>query len=261
MTMRSQILKQISVIMLAFVIVGCATKQNPDPYEGYNRAVFTFNTVTYDYVLSPVTDGYVAVTPEFFRTGTTNFFNNTFEVPRMGNSILQGDVVGVGKHALRLVLNTVFGVLGLFDVAETMGLPSQENTFGMTLAKWGYRDSPYLVLPFWGPSTVRDTIGMVPDYFMNPINIDYYFINPSFINPYVGYGMTAIYGVNSASNFLPQYYNVTEYAIDPYIAVRNAYLQFTNARINEMLNGSPNNHGHALPEKANEQPFPSISGN
>ena len=261
--MKKVVLKTVGVGLIALSLAGCATKGNPDPYEGYNRAMFKFNAAAYEYAVGPVTDGYTYITPAFFREGTRNFFDNTFEVPRFGNSILQADPGEAGKHALRLVLNTVFGVFGLFDVASTMGLPAEENNFGLTLAKWGYRDSPYFVLPFMGPSTVRDTIGLIPDYFMNPFNLDFYFNSPRFVNVYLNYGLSGLYVVNTGAEFLPKYYNLTDYAIDPYIAVRNAYLQYTNAKIkerfdsveigNKKLKSVKKSANHASPIASNKQ--------
>jgi phospholipid-binding lipoprotein MlaA len=231
------LIKKLQCLCLVLLISGCATtKNNPDPLEPYNRVMFKLNSYSYDYIFNPINSGYTTITPGFFRNGVTNFFDNTFEFPRTGNSILQGEFTSAGRHALRFTLNTIFGVFGLVDVAQNMGLPAQTNTFGMTLARWGYTNSAYLVLPFLGPSTIRDTIGMVPDYFMDPLNLNAYFSPNPVIHSGVAYAMTGLYVINANSVFLPKYYAMTEYAIDPYIATRNAYLQYTNARIKRRFN-------------------------
>ena len=231
------LIKRLQVLCLVVLISGCATtKNNPDPLEPYNRVMFKLNSYSYDYIFNPINSGYTTITPSFFRDGVTNFFDNTFEFPRTGNSLLQGDFFSAGKHVLRFTLNTIFGVFGLVDVAQNMDLPAQTNTFGMTLARWGYTKSAYFVIPFLGPSTIRDTIGMVPDYFMDPINLNAYFASNPIIKPKVGYAVTGLYVINANSVFLPKYYTMTEYAIDPYVATRNAYLQYTNARIKRMSN-------------------------
>ena len=232
------LIKKIQVFVLILLLCGCATKNNPDPLEPYNRAVFKLNDYSYRYVFDPINSVYTTITPDFFREGTTNFFDNTFEFSRTGNSILQGDLAAAGKHILRFTLNTIFGVFGLVDVAQNMGLPAHPNTFGMTLYKWGYTNSAYFVLPLLGPSTLRDTIGMVPDYFMDPINIDAYFVANPLLSDGVGYGMTGLYVINTNSNFLPKYSAMTKYAIDPYIATRNAYLQYTNAKMKKRFSQS-----------------------
>ena len=140
-----------------------------DPWEGFNRKVFAFNDGLDRILLKPVAKGYRAITPEPVDKGVTNFFSNLGEIGNVINSLLQGELIQAGKGTTRFVVNSTLGIGGLFDVANRMGVKESEEDFGMTLAKWGVDAGPYVVLPLLGPSTVRDGIGEVPDYFMNPI--------------------------------------------------------------------------------------------
>ncbi|WP_323846772.1 VacJ family lipoprotein [Microbulbifer magnicolonia] len=141
-----------------------------DPWEGVNRAIFRFNDSADRWVLKPIATSYRQVTPIFLQHGITNFFGNLREVTNTFNSTLQGKWGQAGNDAGRFVVNTTVGVVGLFDVAQHMGLdPSDGEDFGQTLAVWGVPSGPYLVLPFMGPSTVRDVPGQVVDWYTNPL--------------------------------------------------------------------------------------------
>lgn len=233
---------KISICIAALIALsGCATatKDNPDPYEGYNRAIYSFNGYAYDYAVGPVADAYTFVLPTMFQHGVSNFFNNTFEISHVVNDLLQFEFANAGKDATRFVLNTIFGVVGLFDVATTIGLEPRQQNFGLTMAKWGWEDSAYFVLPLAGPSTVRDTLGVIPDAFMNPLlyastSIFLPGYNGGLISDGVSWGIFGVYAVSQASIFLPQMEGLTEYAIDPYIAVRNAYLQYKDAQLHKL---------------------------
>ena len=242
-----KITKQLALTGGIVVLSACATatKDNPDPYESYNRAMFSFNQYTYDYVFDPVTDVYAFIFPTPVRHGIGNFFNNIFEVPHVINDILQLDFVNAGNDAGRFVINTVFGFAGFVDVARTIGLEPHIQTFGLTLASWGWEDSTYVVLPFLGPSTIRDTVSYIPDIYFNPIT---YVAGPTiFLAGYSGFGLisdgvawgvTGAYALNEASIYLPFYYNATEFAIDPYIAVRDGYMQYKQNQIKKLQQGA-----------------------
>ena len=135
-----------------------------DPLEAWNRRVYHFNYRFDQWVFLPVVNGYRYITPQFVRTGVSNFFSNLGDVPNLLNSLLQFK----GKRSLdttaRLLLNTTIGVAGLWDPATLMGLPRQSEDFGQTLGVYGVPDGPYLVLPILGPSNLRDTGGLVVDY-------------------------------------------------------------------------------------------------
>lgn len=162
-------LKRATSLPLALTCVaalgGCAstaTSEPPpeDPWEGFNRNVFAFNDVLDRYALRPVARGYHTVTPDPVEDSVGNFFSNLGEVRTVLNSLLQGKGENASRATSRLLINTTAGVGGLFDVATRMDIPQQEEDFGQTLAAWGWSDSRYLVLPFLGPSTLRDTTGL-----------------------------------------------------------------------------------------------------
>lgn len=139
------------------------TGDERDPFEGVNRAIFSFNEGADRYVLKPVAQAYRYVTPDLVDQGVTNVFNNLGDVSTFANSILQGKFHNAVVALNRVIYNTTFGILGLFDVATNFGLEADDEDFGQTLAAWGYDDSAYLMLPLLGPSTVRDLAGLAVD--------------------------------------------------------------------------------------------------
>ncbi|GAB2879389.1 VacJ family lipoprotein [Microbulbifer echini] len=142
-----------------------------DPWEGFNRAIFSFNDGADRYVLKPAAVSYRQITPIFMQQGVSNFFSNLGEVSNTFNGVLQGNLGQAGNDAGRLLINTTIGIAGLFDVAKHMGLERGDGEdFGQTLAVWGVPSGPYLVLPLLGPSTVRDTPARVVDYYTNPLS-------------------------------------------------------------------------------------------
>jgi phospholipid-binding lipoprotein MlaA len=203
-----------------------------DPLEPMNRAVFKFNNGLYDYVLRPVGKGYVRVTPKPVRKGITNFFNNLRFPIRFVNSALQGKFQRAGLETGKFAVNTVAGIGGLIRVSDAvpaLAAISEEDT-GQTFGVWRVGKGPYLVLPFFGPSTVRDTTGMVGDHVLNPLNwnlkhnIDWY-------DWKVSTGVTVVNGVNSLPGAIAAYDALRKDALDPYVAVRSAYIQYREAAI------------------------------
>ncbi len=140
-----------------------------DPWEGFNRHVFAFNEFLDRGLLKPVARGYRVVTPHFVDRGVSNFFSNLGEVPSFANHLLQGHLCDAGLDVGRFVVNSTLGIAGLFDVASHMGIQQKTTDLGVTLARWGMGSGPYLVLPFFGPSTVRDGIGAGGDWFLEPV--------------------------------------------------------------------------------------------
>lgn len=135
-----------------------------DPLESMNRRIYHFNYRFDQWVFLPVVDGYRYITPHFVRTGVTNFFNNLGDVPSLFNSVLQLKPKRSAEITARLMFNTLLGVGGLWDPATSMGLPRQSEDFGQTLGVYGVPEGPYLVLPIFGPSNLRDTGGLLVDY-------------------------------------------------------------------------------------------------
>lgn len=148
------------------LLTGCASTQtkNPqDPFEGYNRAMTSFNDGVDQAVLRPVAKTYQSVTPQPIRTGVSNFFGNIGDLWSMVNHGLQGNGEKTYTHLVRFTTNTVLGFGGILDLASEMQLPRDKQDFGLTLGSWGVQPGPYLVLPLLGPSTVRDTVALPVD--------------------------------------------------------------------------------------------------
>lgn len=217
--------------LLALSLVACATatKENPDPYMNYNEGAFRFNQDINRAFLKPITDAYRDVAPALVRQSVTNFFDNLETVPHIINDLLQFNFRYFFSDCGRLLMNTIFGIGGLLDPAHHAGLYAHQQGFGYTLYKWGLmRHSPYFIIPFLGPSTVRGTIGIVPDYLMHPIS----YVK---MKPWQRYSLIGLYTIQKAANDLPKLHFITENALNPYIAVRNAYLQNQKMVLREIM--------------------------
>jgi phospholipid-binding lipoprotein MlaA len=188
-----------------------------DPYEKINRVTFKFNEGLDKYLIRPVSDIYVAVLPNPIRTGVDNFFSNLNSTFVILNDLLQIRIYDATTSTWRLAINSTIGVLGVFDVASHMGLQKHYNSFGLTLAQWGYKDSNYLILPVLGPFTVRDAIGFGGDFLTS--------VYPYIPNYYVRYGAEGLLYVNVKTKIFEQKEIYKEIIFDPYIFERNAYLQ------------------------------------
>jgi phospholipid-binding lipoprotein MlaA len=172
-----------SCFILVVFIAGCSTvpvatensqddfyiveEVSQDPWEGFNRAIFTFNDTLDQYILKPVAKGYRYITPNFVDNGITNFFGNLQEPLVIVNDLLQGKFLQAGQDTLRFIINSTVGIVGLLDVASKMDLPAHDEDFGQTLGHWGVPSGPYIMLPFLGPSTVRDGFTIIPDGYLN----------------------------------------------------------------------------------------------
>jgi len=144
---------------LTLTLAGCATGPDPrDPYESFNRAMFTFNDTVDTYALKPAATAYKNVTPSFVQTGVSNFFGNLADAWSAVNNLLQGKGKDGMSDVGRFALNSTLGIVGLFDIASEAGLPKHKEDFGQTLGVWGVPSGPYVMLPLLGPSTLRDTI-------------------------------------------------------------------------------------------------------
>ena len=194
-----------------------------DPWEGFNRAMFTFNDTLDGYVLKPVAKGYKAVTPDFAEKGVSNFFGNLLEIRNVLNDVLQWKWGQAGNDSGRFLINTTLGIGGLFDVAKHMKLPKSEGEdFGQTLAVWGLGSGPYLVLPFLGPSSVRDGAGLPLDWSADPI---------SYIDHVPTRNSTRAFKfVVDRADLLTAEEFISG---DRYIFIREAYLQRRNYLIND----------------------------
>ena len=143
------------ILLLSFPIFG---EEIDDPFEDLNRDIFIFNEKLDEKLLKPAALTYRKVTPQFARTGVTNFFNNLEEIDTTINQVLQGEIKYAFNDASRFVINSTIGLLGLIDVASKMGLERHEEDFGQTLGVWGFDSGPYIMIPFLGPSNPRDLL-------------------------------------------------------------------------------------------------------
>ena len=143
------------ILLLSFPIFG---EEINDPFEDLNRDIFIFNEKLDEKLLKPAALTYRKVTPQFARTGVTNFFNNLEEIDTTINQVLQGEIKHAFNDAGRFVINSTIGLFGLIDVASKMGLEKHEEDFGQTLGVWGFDSGPYIMIPFLGPSNPRDLL-------------------------------------------------------------------------------------------------------
>lgn len=198
-----------------------------DPLEKVNRDMFKFNETLDDAILKPVATFYLKVVPKPLTKGIHNVFMNLENLAYIPNDILQLRFYQFLNDAWRLVINTTFGIGGLFDAAACIKLERTQNDFGMTLARWGWRNSTYIVWPFFGPSTLRDGIGRSVDYF-------YFSIYPFIDSRYTRYEVYGLSVVDWRAQTLQFQEVMEEAAYDKYTFVRNAYLQRRQSLITKM---------------------------
>ena len=213
-----KILAQI-IIIGCLLLAGCATVKTPDPrdpYENINRGIFKFNLAFDKVILKPITKTYHFILPNFAQKGINNFFFNIAETVTIVNDILQLDFRKTAVDTSRLAINTTLGIVGLIDVAARMNLQPSYNDLGVTLAKWGAKDTPYVMLPIIGPTTVANGIGLAIDY--------YAFSVFPYLKNDVRLPLLGLLLVDLRNSLLPAD-KLMEQALDPYVFVRNAYLQ------------------------------------
>jgi phospholipid-binding lipoprotein MlaA len=205
------------LMVVLMLLTGCATQagQPPDPLEGFNRAVFAFNDTADRWVVKPVAKGYTKVLPSPARTGIGNFFDNVTYPLVVVNQLLQGKFRDGASDMLRFAMNTTAGIGGLFDVASMAGLRMHEEDFGQTFARWGFGPGPFLMLPFLGPSTVREGTGSIISYAVSPIR----FITD---DDTTRYSLTALNLIQTRASLLDAEQLISG---DRYSFIRDAYLQ------------------------------------
>jgi phospholipid-binding lipoprotein MlaA len=199
--------------------------KNPrDPLEGFNRVMFNFNDNVDQAVLQPVSRVYRDVTPGFVQTGVGNFFSNIGDVWNAVNNLLQGKVGDSASDFMRFALNTTFGLGGFLDIGSPAGLTKHKEDFGQTLGRWGVPSGPYLVLPVFGSSTLRDTVALPVD-----MKADLW----SYKEPlYIRNTGTVIRLVDKRASVLDAGSLIEEAALDKYVFIREAYLQRRAGQIN-----------------------------
>lgn len=218
-----------ALLMGLTLLGGCASTGNPrDPFEPLNRGVYHFNDGVDTVLLRPVAEVYRGALPQFIRTGVSNFYSNINDVVVALNNLLQGKFLNAASDVGRVVVNTTVGVLGVFDAATHVGLEKHDEDFGQTLGYWGIGDGPYLVLPFLGPSSARDTVGLVGDIYAWPITyVD---------DDTTRWVLIGVRFVSLRADLLEASKILETAALDPYVFVRDAYLQ---RRRNLVYDGNP----------------------
>lgn len=203
------------------LLSACAGTQNRhtdpenDPWEGFNRKVYAFNDGL-DKVVRPIAVGYDKIMPDPFQRGVGNFFRNLDAPVTFVHTILQGKFTQSADVLGRFLINTTVGLLGFFDVATKMGVPYYNEDLGQTLANWGYQNSSYLVLPFFGPSTLRDGIGRLSDSYIHPVG--------RAIHGRGVWGYYIVRGIDQRARYLDQDSELKR-AYDPYVLMRDVWLQ------------------------------------
>ena len=204
-----------------------------DPLEPINRGFFHFNDKLYFWVVKPASQGYAYFIAEDVRMCVRSFFKNLLAPVRIANNLLQGKVANSGVETARFVINSTLGIAGLADPAKNeFGLSPKDEDLGQTMGVYGVGEGIYLCWPFFGPSNVRDTIGLAGDFFLSPVS--YLAMSDS------GAGMAVEAGreVNNTSLTLGDYEDFKESAIDPYVALRDAYRQYRQKKIHDVAGGS-----------------------
>lgn len=226
---------QFFILLASIVLVsGCASvpgaQDDHDPFESYNRTIYGFNTAIDKAALRPVAQAYADHTPNFVQSGVSHFFSNLSDVIVFVNDLLQFKVEQAGSDFYRVFVNSTLGVFGLFDPATSVGLSKHHEDFGQTLAVWGVPNGPYFVLPFLGPSTIRDTGGLVVDIYTHPLS--HSLIKDNSVN----WGLVGLAVVSKRAQLLGASRVLEQAALDPYIFEREAYLQH---RRNLIYDGHP----------------------
>ncbi len=221
------------VVLLTAILGACASvpddyRDPRDPWESYNRGMHQFNTDFDNAFFKPVARGYQAITPDPLDKGITNFFNNMRDFTSVVNNLLQFKMSHAISDVGRILVNTTLGLLGFIDVATNLDLPSHKEDFGQTLGYWGVEPGPYFVLPVLGPSTLRDSVALIPDWYTTPV---------AYLDEkYVRWALAILYGIDKRADLLGASEVLEAAALDPYTFTRDAYLQ---KRRNEVHDGNP----------------------
>lgn len=215
---------RIAVLAVVFAASGCATNNPKDPLEPFNRTMFSFNDTVDKVALKPAAQAYRKL-PSFMQTGVSNFFGNLSDVWTAANNLMQGKIGDGVTDVMRVAVNTTFGLGGVIDIGSAAGMPKHQEDFGQTLGTWGVKPGPYVVLPIFGPSTLRDAIATPLDFAGNP----WHYKRPIRWRN-TGWVLTAVdqrAALLDASNLLE------EAALDRYEFVRDAYLQRRESQIHD----------------------------
>lgn len=209
-------------------------EERSDPFEKYNRVMTSFNDGVYEYVVYPVSKGYKAIVHKNIRQSVDNAFYNILYPKRFLNNILQGKFANAFEETGYFLLNSTFGLFGLFDVAKDhFQMRSYNEDFGQTLGVWGVGAGPHIVIPFLGPSNLRDIGGSTTDYYVNYINYIEHRNHNISKNSEVALGLKLYKIINSNSLNIKQYHSMKDNAIDLYPYLRDSYEQYRDNQIKE----------------------------
>jgi phospholipid-binding lipoprotein MlaA len=246
MILRRAVRRLMPLVLAAF-LSGCATAGDPrDPFEAFNRDMFAFNQALDHDLIKPAAENYRAVVPEPAQRGIRNFFNNLNDVIVFVNQVLQLKWRGAIDTLGRVTFNTTAGVLGFFDLATEHGVVKADEDFGQTLGYWGVPAGPYIVLPLFGPSSGRDTVGLVGDLYTSPL----FWSDETALN----WSLATVRVIQIRADLLDAESVLEKAAVDRYVFVRDAFLQ---RRLYLIHDGNP---PRTLEDFEDPEPEPRRSG-
>ncbi|MCG8324571.1 MAG: VacJ family lipoprotein [Thiotrichales bacterium] len=222
-------LRPLLVILFVSLLTACATTGSGDPrdpWEGFNRSVYKFNETLDGVLFDPISKVYKVITPEIIDTGITNMFSNLGDISVIANDILQFKFSQAMSDLARFIFNSTLGLLGFFDVSTQMGFEKHNEDFGQTLATWGMGPGPFLMVPFFGPSTVRDATGFAVDAgLLNPV----FYIEDELTRA----GLLTLNYVDFKADLTSAVNLLEEAALDKYEFLKNAYFEKRENLIND----------------------------
>lgn len=240
----------LAALLLAPVALGGCATSGPDPWEGPNRAIFSFNEGVDRWVLEPVAVGWDFVLPDRAQEGIGNFFANLRMPVVFLNDLLQAKPIAAAQDVGRFAVNTTVGVVGFVDVASRLGIPENDEDFGQTLGRYGMPPGPYMVLPLLGPSTVRDTAGYAVDVVSQP---EWWLVES-----WIRGTATAVEVVNTRSRLIEEIRESRRTAFDYYAFVRNAYLSNRERKVRDgqLAPEESDDDLYQLDEDLSDEPLP-----
>jgi len=230
------------ILFATLILSGCASVSGPadprDPLESYNRMAYEFNDGFDRYLLKPVAKGYDTITPDPVIKGVNNFFSNIDDIIVIFNDLLQLKPMQLASDMGRFIINSTLGLAGFIDWASDMGMPKHEEDFGQTLGYWGVPSGPYFIIPFWGPSSIRDGAGLLVDSsYFDPVwqEVENGF-PPDRRARGAAWAATAVKAVDKRASLLKAENILNEAALDKYTFIRELYFQH---RLNLVYDGKP----------------------
>tara|TARA_S200000501_G_scaffold347608_1_gene362109 strand:- start:10 stop:699 length:690 start_codon:yes stop_codon:yes gene_type:complete len=218
------------IFFILLILKSCATAPNNlsevnDPYEKYNRSMFEFNKKLDENIIRPTAEFYDENIPYQIKNSVTNFFENISDIKNGANNILQGKINNGISDLTRFVFNSTFGILGFIDISSEFGIPKSNEDFGQTLGVWGFKSGPYVVLPIFGPSTLRDSFAMPINIYSDPINLS------DSLSTFEKNISRTLKIVDKRATFLEESSMLEQIALDPYLFFRDAYLQRRESQV------------------------------